>query len=150
MAEAFGLVAGSGRILAADAAAPAPAAAPVAPSQAPATPVRKGEAPPIDAWIKDTKGRTGSFIRTLAFVTDLPEKGKGEPKYLPIDAAAFNALSYIQAANQASAAWDYKLNKDAFADVDPLALVVTRSCSCRIKDPGRCCGPTSPTGAPSS
>jgi hypothetical protein len=105
-------------------AAPAAAPAGAAPAAAPAA----GAAPitnaALDAWISQTLGKIGSFPRSLAFVTSLPEKGKGDPVYLAIDTAAFNKLSYMQAVNQSNADWNYKLNRAAYAAMDSLASVL--------------------------
>lgn len=86
---------------------------------------KKGEAaPPLAKWAEEAKGKTGAFPHVVAIVTALPEKGKGEPKFLNLDAAAFNKLSYFQLPNQASAAWDMKLNAAKFAELDSIDVVL--------------------------
>lgn len=86
---------------------------------------KKGDAaPPLEKWAEESKGKTGAFPHVIAIVTALPEKGKGEPKFMSLDPATFNKLSYFQVPNQASASWDLKLNAAKFADMDALDAVL--------------------------
>ena len=78
--------------------------------------------PLLERWVAETSDRSGLFPHVIALVTSLPDKG--EPQYMDIDAEAFNKLSYFQVSTPASAAWDYKLNKNKFADGDALETVL--------------------------
>jgi len=84
---------------------------------------KKGDvAPPLAQWLADTKDAPTSYPHVMAFVTDLPDKGL--PKFLDIDHAAFNALGYFQVPDQASVAWDMKLNRDAISKLNPFQIVL--------------------------
>ncbi len=86
---------------------------------------KKGEAaPPLSKWAEESKSNTGAFPHVVAIVTSLPDKGKGEPKFLSLDPVVFNKLSYFQIPNQASASWDLKLNAKKFAEMDSLEAVL--------------------------
>lgn len=86
---------------------------------------KKGEAaPPLDKWMQEALGKTGAFPHVIAFVSKLPEKGKGLPEFLKLDDAAFNKLTYFQSINVLNAEWDVKLNADSFGDKDAMAVVL--------------------------
>jgi hypothetical protein len=88
--------------------APAPAASSSSP------------APSLSSWRDEVKNPGGAFPRLLTFVTALPEDGP--PKFLQFDTDEFNKLGFFQAASAATAAWDIKLNKGAFAGQNSLQV----------------------------
>jgi hypothetical protein len=61
----------------------------------------------------------------VAFVTELPEDAGDVPEFLPVDAAAFQAASYLRAADARSAAWDYALNAAKLAKMAAAEAVRT-------------------------
>lgn len=105
-------------------ATPAPAAAPAAGAPAGAAAKAKDAAPPIDKWLEEIKSKPSGFPKNLVVLTAMPEKGKGAPKFLSIDTKVFNALSFVQAVDVASADWDIKLNKSKYEAMDAFETVV--------------------------
>ena len=78
-------------------------------------------------WSKEAIGKTGAFPHVIVMVSALPEKGKGEPKFLDVDFEAFNKLSFFQLPNMASAAWNLKLNKAKFAEMEAFDAILEAS-----------------------
>lgn len=83
----------------------------------------KDEAPPLATWQKDAVSVTGAFPHHVLFVTELPAKGKGKVQFMNINAEEFNKLGYFKLADQASAAWDIKINGAASSKGDALVAL---------------------------
>lgn len=81
-------------------------------------------APALKEWTQKAlkKYRGGAYPRKIAFVKGFGAKGE-PPKFLDITPDEFHGVSYLAAADTRSALWDFKLNQDKFAGLDPKELV---------------------------
>ena len=75
-------------------------------------------------WIGEATEKSGSFPRTLVFVSSLPRKGKGTPEFLDVDRTGISEISYFKVADPSNAKWDLKLNRQKYAKSDSAKLAI--------------------------